>query len=222
MQLFILQCIVNSEKQSRLFPKHSVSAKNICTNRIFLTTKFDLSLAMTGLDTQEPLEIKNLEPKKLATFFAILQIMYKFIALNLCIVLLAFFSSVEGENAHSLRLRAHPVNVSCGNDSSICGINGICTNFQCFCDSGFVSRYADQPCQYSQKSQTIAFIISFIVGSFGADWFYLSSGNAGYIVAGVFKLITLGGCGIWWLVDWIRVLTDGFPDGNGFGLNNNL
>ena len=29
----------------------------------------------------------------------------------------------------------------------------------------------------------------------GADWFYLSAGSAGYIVAGVFKLLTCGGLG---------------------------
>ena len=29
----------------------------------------------------------------------------------------------------------------------------------------------------------------------GADWFYLSDGSGGYIVAGIFKLLTLGGLG---------------------------
>ncbi|CAF5042852.1 unnamed protein product, partial [Rotaria sp. Silwood1] len=55
-------------------------------------------------------------------------------------------------------------------------------------------------------------------GVFGADWFYLAAGNGGYIAAGVFKLLTFGGLGIWALVDWIRVLTDSFPDGQGVSL----
>jgi TM2 domain-containing membrane protein YozV len=68
------------------------------------------------------------------------------------------------------------------------------------------------------KSKLGAFLISFLVGGIGVDWFYLSNGHAGYIVAGVFKLLTFGGIGIWWLVDWIRILTDSFPDGDGVEL----
>ncbi|CAF1161369.1 unnamed protein product [Rotaria sordida] len=49
----------------------------------------------------------------------------------------------------------------------------------------------------------------------GVDWFVLAKGNAGYIVAGVFKILTLGGFGIWWLVDVIRIGVNKFNDGNG-------
>ena len=28
--------------------------------------------------------------------------------------------------------------------------------------------------------------------------------------------------GIWWLVDWIRILADSFPDGNGIPLRNDM
>merc|ERR1712080_26411 len=42
------------------------------------------------------------------------------------------------------------------------------------------------------KSKLVAFLLSFFLGEFGVDWFYLSNGSAGYIVAGIFKLITLG------------------------------
>jgi len=73
-----------------------------------------------------------------------------------------------------------------------------------------------------QYSKLAAFLISFLAGGLGADWFYLSAGSAGYIVAGIFKLLTLGGFGIWWLVDWIRVLADSFPDGNGLALKNDM
>ena len=62
------------------------------------------------------------------------------------------------------------------------------------------------------------FLVSFFAGATGADWFYLSAGNGGYIAAGVFKLLTLGGLGVWQVTDWIRVLDDAFPDGQGVPL----
>ena len=43
-------------------------------------------------------------------------------------------------------------------------------------------------------------------------------GSGGYIVAGVFKMLSLGGAGIWYTVDWIRILCDTFRDGNGVEL----
>ena len=102
-------------------------------------------------------------------------------------------------------------------------IHGICdrnsTNSICICDRGWLLPRDDSHiCIYQQKSKLAAFLLSFFIGGFGADWFYLSVGNGGYIAAGVFKLLTLGGLGIWWLVDWIRILTNSFLDGQGFSL----
>lgn len=86
-------------------------------------------------------------------------------------------------------------------------------NTECICNEGYID-YNNGICNYKQKKQLVAFLLSFFVGSFGVDWFYLAMGNAGYIVAGVFKLLTCGGFGIWWIVDWIRILVSSFPDGN--------
>jgi hypothetical protein len=37
-------------------------------------------------------------------------------------------------------------------------------------------------------------------------------------VIGVVQLLTAGGCGIWWLIDFIMILTDSYRDGNGLPL----
>ena len=142
---------------------------------------------------------------------------------------------------------------ACTSDAS-CN-NGVCKNSTCVCTLGYVT-FGNQTCNYKQKEKLTAFLLSFFVGNFGADWFYLASGNGGYIVAGIFKLI-LGiffifglyflccitklseeenNClvlsvivivlmilcsltnSIWYLVDWIRIFTNSFKDGNGVSL----
>jgi len=102
-------------------------------------------------------------------------------------------------------------------------IHGICdqnvNRSLCICERGWTySRNNPNVCDYQQKSKLGAFLLSFFVGGLGADWYYLSVGNGGYIAAGVFKMLTLGGIGIWWLVDWIRILTNSFDDGQGIAL----
>jgi len=61
-----------------------------------------------------------------------------------------------------------------------------------------------------QKEWIVALLLSILVGSLGVDRFYL-----GYVGLGVLKLITAGGCGIWWLVDLILIAMDKLPDAQG-------
>lgn len=51
-----------------------------------------------------------------------------------------------------------------------------------------------------EKRKTVALIISIFLGEIGIDRFYL-----GYIGLGILKLITVGGFGIWWLIDVILI-----------------
>lgn len=60
------------------------------------------------------------------------------------------------------------------------------------------------------KDWLVAVLLSALVGQFGIDRFYL-----GYTGLGVLKLLTLGGCGIWWLIDLIMIATNNMKDVNG-------
>jgi len=60
------------------------------------------------------------------------------------------------------------------------------------------------------KDWLAALLLSIFLGQLGVDRFYL-----GYIGLGVLKLLTAGGCGIWWLVDVILIATDGLKDAKG-------
>jgi ribosomal protein L40E len=60
------------------------------------------------------------------------------------------------------------------------------------------------------KSWFVALLLSIFVGYFGVDRFYL-----GKIGTGVLKLITMGGFGLWWLIDIILIATDNMKDALG-------
>ncbi|MCR4852089.1 MAG: TM2 domain-containing protein [Prevotella sp.] len=51
------------------------------------------------------------------------------------------------------------------------------------------------------KDPTISIILSILVGTVGVDRFYI-----GDVGMGIGKLLTGGGCGVWWLIDIFLIM----------------
>ena len=68
----------------------------------------------------------------------------------------------------------------------------------------------------SEKSNTVALLLCFFLGALGVHRFYV-----GKIGTGVLQLVTLGGLGIWALIDLIMIVLQKFTDGDGNTLSFN-
>jgi len=71
-----------------------------------------------------------------------------------------------------------------------------------------ISGGATPPVQGKDWLTTL--LLAIFLGSFGVDRFY-----TGHIGLGIFKLLTCGGLGIWWLIDLILIATGSYKDKNG-------
>ncbi len=56
-------------------------------------------------------------------------------------------------------------------------------------------------CNQEAKDTTTILLISFFFGGMGIDRFVI-----GDTVLGLLKLLTLGGCGLWWLIDLFLIM----------------
>lgn len=95
------------------------------------------------------------------------------------------------------------------NDGQKCSGRGTCRHFPTggsknstqglsFCECH--RDWTDPECRSRRKSQMTAFLLSVFTGFLGVDRFYL-----GEISTGLVKMATLGGFGIWWAWDIVRI-----------------
>ena len=64
--------------------------------------------------------------------------------------------------------------------------------------------------QESKKLRIIAFLLCTFFGGLGVHRFYV-----GKVGTGILMLLTLGGFGLWTLIDWIMILAGAFKDKQG-------
>lgn len=67
----------------------------------------------------------------------------------------------------------------------------------------------------SEKEWLVTLLLSLFLGTIGVHRFYV-----GKIGTGILQLITLGGCGVWTLVDIIMIVTGNFKDKDGNVIKN--
>lgn len=67
----------------------------------------------------------------------------------------------------------------------------------------------------SDKEWLVTLLLSLFLGTIGVHRFYV-----GKIGTGILQLITLGGCGVWTLIDIIMIITGNFKDKDGNVIQN--
>lgn len=67
----------------------------------------------------------------------------------------------------------------------------------------------------SDKNWLATLLLCLFLGGIGVHRFYV-----GKVGTGILQLITLGGCGIWTLIDLIMIITGSFTDKDGNKITN--
>ena len=78
--------------------------------------------------------------------------------------------------------------------------------------------YAEAPKQpFNAEPRFLAtLLLCWFLGLFGVHRFY-----TGHTTIGIIQLFTLGGCGIWVIIDFILIVTGGYKDSNGVPIRAN-
>lgn len=93
---------------------------------------------------------------------------------------------------------------------TLCYFEGVGESFQQLVKRNDSVKDQDD-CYSETKKQLVTLLLAIFVGEFGVDQFYF--GNIGL---GIGKLLTCGGCGVWWLVDIILwAINEHYRDDNG-------
>ena len=71
--------------------------------------------------------------------------------------------------------------------------------------------------QKKQNKWLVTLLLCWFLGVLGVHRFY-----TGHTATGVIQLLTLGGCGIWTLIDFIVILVGNFKDAEGNPIKNEL
>jgi len=78
-------------------------------------------------------------------------------------------------------------------------------------DNNTAQQTATPPAQnVGQKEWLVALILSVLLGSLGVDRFYMC-----LVGTGILKLITAGGCGVWYIIDIVLIASNTLKDSNG-------
>ena len=83
----------------------------------------------------------------------------------------------------------------------------VCVRCGAAANTAFVSTRAEQ------RDWLTMVLLCFFFGVFGVHRFY-----TGHRVIGIIQLLTAGGCGIWWAVDFLMILVGSYRDADGRAL----
>jgi len=77
-----------------------------------------------------------------------------------------------------------------------------------------ITRWSNDPPSGSARRVCPLLLFHHFLGVFGVHRFY-----AGRIVTGILMLLTIGGFGIWFVIDWLLIFCNAFKDGEGRVIN---
>lgn len=81
------------------------------------------------------------------------------------------------------------------------------------CGKSLQTQAVNYDCQTAKEKEDrwlIALVLCIVLGGLGIHRFY--TGNT---TTGILMLLTLGGCGVWALIDLIMIACNSYVDGNG-------
>lgn len=78
-----------------------------------------------------------------------------------------------------------------------------------------ISKHENKSSAKGEKSQTTAFLMAFLPVFLGLIFLSIHRFYLGYTGIAIAQILTFGGCGIWWLIDVIRIATGDLTPKNG-------